>query len=192
MPPKEAAQPDPERRAELRRWVAGAIDAEGASSPGDPGPVVTRRLTNVEYNNTVRDLTAIDLEPAREFPADGAAGEGFTNVSDALVMSPAMLDKYLAAAKGIAAHAVLLPDGIRFSAKTTRPDWTDEILSEIKQVYQRYTHPGGNTQVKLQGIVWDSKGGGLIPLEAYLAATISYRDGGPARKGLEASRPRTI
>ena len=105
-------------------------------------------------------------------------------------MSPAMLDKYLAAAKGIAAHAVLLPDGIRFSEKTTRPDWTDEILSEIKQVYHRYTHPGGNTQVKLQGIVWDSKGGGLIPLETYLAATIAHRDGGPARKRPRGDRGR--
>ena len=185
MPPKGSAQPDVAQRAELRRWVGGALDAEAASSPGDPGRVVTRRLTNVEYNNTVRDLTAIDLEPAREFPADGAAGEGFTNVSDALVMSPAMLDKYLAAAKGIAAHAVLLPDGIRFSEKTTRPDWTEEILAQIKQVYRRYTNPGGATQVKLQGLVWDTKGGGLIPLEPYLAATIAYRDSGPAKKSLE-------
>ena len=136
--------------------AAGRGSASGASPLGGrgtrrrgrverraiPDAVVMRRLTNVEYNNTVRDLTAIDLDPAREFPADGAAGEGFTNVSDALVMSPAMLDKYLAAAKGIAAHAVLLPDGIRFSEKTTRPDWTDEILSEIKRVYRRYTEPG--------------------------------------------------
>ena len=42
-----------------------------------------RRLTNVEFNNSVSDLTGIKLEPAREFPADAAAGEGFTNVSDA-------------------------------------------------------------------------------------------------------------
>ena len=97
-----------------------------------------------------------------------------------------MLDKYLAAAKGIAAHAVLLPDGFRFSEKTTRPDWTEEILTEIKAIYRRYTNPGGSTQVKLQGLVWDSKGGGLIPLENYLAATIAYRDGGPRRKSLEA------
>ena len=102
-----------------------------------------RRLTNVEYNNTVRDLTGVDLRPAREFPADGAAGEGFTNVGDALVMSPSMLDKYLAAAKGIAAHAVLLPDGFRFSEKTTRPDWSEEILTEIRQIYRVYTDPGG-------------------------------------------------
>ena len=111
-----------------------------------------RRLTNVEYNNSVRDLTGVDLQPAREFPADAAAGEGFTNVGDALVMSPSMLDKYLAAAKGIAAHAVFLPDGFRFSEKTTRPDWSEEILTEIKKLYREYTDPRGSTRVNLQGL----------------------------------------
>lgn len=184
MPPEGSAQPSPESRSRLRRWVAACLNAEAALHRGDPGPVVMRRLTNVEYNNTVSDLTGIKLEPAREFPADAAAGEGFTNVSDALVMSPSMLDKYLAAAKNIAAHAVLLPDGFRFSGKTTRPDWTDEILQQIKAIYRRYTVAGESTVVKLQGLTWDSKGGGLIPLESYLAATLADRDGGAARQSL--------
>lgn len=182
MPPKGSPPPPATERIELRRWVASAL----AAWTGDPGPVVIRRLTNVEYNNTVRDLTEINLEPAREFPADAAAGEGFTNVSDALVMSPAMLDKYLAAAKGIAAHAVLLPAGFRFSVKTTRPDWTEEILDEIRQIYHRYTDPSGSTQVKLQGLVWDAKAGGRIPLESYLAATIAHRDDVTGRKTIAA------
>jgi hypothetical protein len=176
MPPKESEQPSPVLRSELRRWVAAGVEAEAAANRGDPGRVVMRRLTNVEYDNATLDLTGIDLRPAREFPADPAAGEGFTNVSDALVMSPSILDKYLAAAKGIAAHAVLLPDGLRFSEKTSRPDWTNELLNQIKDIYRRYTQLGGNTQVKLQGLVWDSKGGGLIPLESYLAAAMAYRD----------------
>jgi hypothetical protein len=186
MPPKESPQPPPAALQALRRWVSAGLDVQAASKSGDPGPVVMRRLTNVEYANSVRDLTGLDLDPAREFPADAAAGEGFTNVSDALVMSPALLDKYLAAAKAIAAHAVLLPDGFRLSEKTTRPDWTDEILSKIKDIYRRYTDPRGPEKVQLQGLVWESKGGGQIPLEAYLAATLAHRDGGPSRKSLAA------
>ena len=55
-------------------------------------PVVLRRLSNTEYTYTLRDLTGVaSLEPAREFPIDGAAGEGFTNTGNALVMSPALL-----------------------------------------------------------------------------------------------------
>ena len=84
-----------------------------------------------------------------------------------------------------------LPDGFRFSEKTTRPDWTEEILTEIKAIYRRYTNPGGSTQVKLQGLVWDSKGGGLIPLENYLAATLAYRDRGASQKHHRGDRRRT-
>ncbi|MCW5557468.1 MAG: DUF1587 domain-containing protein, partial [Verrucomicrobiae bacterium] len=45
------------------------------------------------------------LDPAREFPADSAAGEGFMNVGSALVMSPALLTKYRDAAREVARHA---------------------------------------------------------------------------------------
>ena len=102
-------------RKRLRGWVADYLHAEALASAGDPGPVLLRRLNNAEYTYTMLDLTGVDLRPAREFPADGAAGEGFTNTGNALVMSPALLSKYLDAGKKIADHAVLLPDGIRFS-----------------------------------------------------------------------------
>ena len=65
------------------------MKAEAAASAGDPGPVVLRRLNNAQYTYTIRDLTGVDLQPAREFPADSAAGEGFTNAGNAMAMSPA-------------------------------------------------------------------------------------------------------
>ena len=140
MPPKKAPQPSPERRQRLRGWVADYLKAEALASAGDPGPVVLRRLGNAEYTYTLLDLTGVDLQPAREFPVDGAAGEGFTNTGNALVMSPALLSKYLDAGKKIADHAVLLPDGIRFSPGATRRDWTDELLAQdpklLRSVYR--------------------------------------------------------
>lgn len=175
MPPKKKPQPTESERGQIRGWVRGYLDAEARASAGDPGPVLLRRLNNVEYDNTIRDLTGVDLRPAREFPVDGAAGEGFTNVGEALAMSPAMLDKYVAAAKGIAAHAVLLPDSFRFSDSVTRRDWTNELMAEIRTIYRRYSDPEGATRVNLQGLAWDTNAGGRIPLELYLAATIKYR-----------------
>ena len=41
-------------------------------------------------------------------------------------MSPTLLNKYLAAAKDLADHAVLLPDGFRFLTGKTRRDWINE------------------------------------------------------------------
>lgn len=176
MPPKDSPQPMADERRALREWAARYLDAEALANAGDPGSVVLRRLSNVEFDNSVRDLTGVDLRPSREFPADSAAGEGFTNVGEALVMSPAMLDKYVAAAKEIAAHAVLLPDGFRFSRTATRRDWTDELLTRIRELYSRQTVAAGARNVTLQGLNFEAEAGGRIPLEAYLAATIAHRD----------------
>ena len=74
-------------------------------------------------------------------------------------MSPSLLTKYFDAAKGVAAHAVLLPDGFRFSRAATRRDWTDEIVADIRRLYDRHADKDGK-----------------LPLEPYLAATIELRD----------------
>ncbi len=175
MPPKSAKQPSADERKAIRGWVEQYLDAEAHASAGDPGPVVLRRLSNAEYTYTVRDLTHVPMSPAREFPQDGAAGEGFTNAGNALVMSPSLLTKYLDAAKEISGHAVLLPDGFRFSPATTRSDWTNEVLAQIREFYAQFTDSSGGTQVNLQGIVSETNTGGRLPLEKYFAATLAER-----------------
>jgi hypothetical protein len=74
----------------------------------DPGRVTARRLNRTEYNNTVRDLLAIDFQPAADFPADDS-GYGFDNIGDVLSLSPLLMEKYLAAAEKIAKTAILPP-----------------------------------------------------------------------------------
>ena len=63
MPPKESRQLSAADATELRGWVRACLDAEAAANAGDPGAVVMRRLTNVEYNNSVRDLTGSTSSP---------------------------------------------------------------------------------------------------------------------------------
>ncbi len=141
--------------------------------------MVLRRLSNAEYTYTLRDLTGVEsLDPAREFPVDGAAGEGFTNTGNALVMSPALVTKYLDAAKDVASHAVLLPVGIRFSPHNTRNATGPRRIpwARIREFYREFTDSGGGEKVNLQGIVFDTNQGGRLPLEKYLAATIADRD----------------
>ncbi len=91
-------------------------------------------------------------------------------------MSPSLLTKYLDAGKEIARHAVLLPDGFRFSPSTTRRDWTNDVLAQIRQTYLRHTDTRGSTHVKLQGLEWETNEGGRLPLEKYLAATLAERE----------------
>jgi hypothetical protein len=171
MPPKGKPQPTPAQMERLTAWMQDTLEGVARETAGDPGPVALRRLSNMEYTYTVRDLTGVEsLDPTKEFPADGAAGEGFTNASAALGMSPALLTKYFDAAKKIAAHAILLPDGIRFSEHTTSRDWTDDILAKIREFYARYTETAKGTEVNAQGFKFETSTGGRLPLEKYLAA----------------------
>jgi len=176
MPPKDKRQPTAEQKRAIAAWVQATLDEVSLASAGDPGPVVLRRLSHAEYTYTLHDLTGVaTLDPTREFPIDGAAGEGFTNAGAALVMSPSLLTKYLDAAKEVAEHAVLLPDGIRFSPHTSPRDWTDESLIKIREFYARYSSSGGATAVNLQGIKFDTNSGGRLPVEKYVAALLKER-----------------
>ena len=53
--------------------------------------MLATRLSNAEYNYTIRDLTGVDIRPAREFPVDPANPAGFDNSGESLSMSPALL-----------------------------------------------------------------------------------------------------
>ena len=157
MPPQGKLQPTAEERQLLTDWIHQLLREEADRHAGDPGPVVVRRLNNSEYRYTVRDLTGVDLQPTSQFPADGAAGEGFLNATDSLAISPGLMNKYLDTSKKIAAHAIFLPDGFRFSPSEFQQDWVNEVLDEILKIYAGYlTELGG------------------IPLNRYLTATIAH------------------
>ncbi len=178
MPPKDSDQPSPLFRQRLRKWVASYLDAEALAGAGDPGPVILRRLSNDEYNYTIHDLTGIaSLDPTDEFPVDGAAGEGFTNSGAAQAMSPALLQKYLDAAKEIADHVVLLPEGIRFSPHLSRRDRTDELLARIQQFYRRFSDSTESVDVNMQGLRFESEQErGVLPISRYLEPLIRHRE----------------
>jgi hypothetical protein len=115
MPPKGMKQPAPEARKAVTDWIVAARTSEAKKHAGDPGPVLARRLSNAEYDYTIRDLTGVDMQPAREFPVDPANTAGFDNSGESLMMSPSLLNKYLQAAREVANHMVLTPDGFDFA-----------------------------------------------------------------------------
>ena len=159
MPPKGKLQPTAEERRAAVAWIRLFLAAEAKSRKDDPGPAPLRRLSNAEYDYTILDLTGVDLKPTKEFPPDGAGGEGFTNAAESLSdISPTLFTKYLNAAKSISDHVVLLPDGFRFSPTKTRRDWSDESVARLRAFYHRYT-PNGD-----------------LPLRPYIAAALKHRD----------------
>lgn len=116
MPPRKAGQhPTAAESRDMIRWIQAFRSREAHRHAGDPGPVPARRLSNAEYDYSIRDLTGVDLRPTREFPVDPANPEGFDNSGESLTMSPALVKKYLEAARKVSQHAVLTLDGIAFA-----------------------------------------------------------------------------
>ncbi len=107
MPPEdEKKQPTDSDRDLLAAWLEGAMDRVDERAPRDPGRVTLRRLNRAEYNNTIRDLTGLDLRPADDFPADDI-GDGFDTVGDVLSLPPLLLDRYVDAAGRILDQAIV-------------------------------------------------------------------------------------
>jgi hypothetical protein len=115
MPPKPMKQPPADARQSVIEWIKAVRYNEARKNAGDPGIVLARRLSNSEYNYTIRDLTGVDLRPTREFPVDPANTAGFDNSGESLTMSPALLNKYLQAAREVADHLALTQDGFLFA-----------------------------------------------------------------------------
>ena len=137
MPPKPVAQPPAEVRQQVIDWIQAVRLSEARKNAGDPGPVLARRLSNAEYDYTIRDLTGTDIRPAREFPIDPANPAGFDNSGESLTMSPMLLKKYLQAAREVGDDMVLTPDGIDFAPYPMLVE-TDRDRYAIKRIVDFY------------------------------------------------------
>jgi len=134
MPPRKAKQLSPEEKAGITGWVQHSLDLLAEAKSGDPGPVTMRRLTNAEYDYTIRDLTGRDYGLAKEFQTDGGGGEGFTNTGDVLFMSPAAIDKYFAAARKLADHATIMPGtGVVFHPNRIGLRGPEQVKAQAQQ-----------------------------------------------------------
>ncbi len=137
MPPKPLPPPPAADSQKVIDWINAVSASEAHRHAGDPGPVLARRLSNSEYNYTVRDLTGVDMRPTREFPVDPANQAGFDNSGESLTMSPALLKKYLQAAHDVGDHMVLTPSGINFAPHPMLSE-TDRDKYPIQRIISFY------------------------------------------------------
>ncbi len=139
MPPRDAEQPAKDERDRATQAIRQVRIAIALRKAGDPGPIVTRRLSHAEYNYTLRDLTGQDLQPTKDFPIDPANEAGFDNTGESLTMSPSLLEKYLSAARFVAEHLVLKPHGFAFAPHpvVTETDRDKYCVRRIVDFYQR-------------------------------------------------------
>ncbi len=101
MPPPGRPRPD---RADARALVAyleTALDRAAAARPEVGRTETFHRLNRVEYRNAVRDLLQVEVDVSTLLPADDADEHGFDNMAAVLSVSPALLERYLSAARRI-------------------------------------------------------------------------------------------
>jgi len=110
MPPEEEdTQPSDEERKAIIDWIAGMKRL----SPKDPGLFVIRRLSRVEYGNTLHDMFGVDPQVANDLP-DEVFGAGYTNS-----LSPMLMEQYLSVANEVL-NQVVAPPGAPSTAVQQR------------------------------------------------------------------------
>ena len=126
MPPQGSPGLNDEQKGHFHRWVDSRPNrdlcnqlASEETQSWYKGTVMSRRLTQTEYRNAILDLTGQRLDPNEEPPSDGAGGEGFDTVGDALFTSTIHLESYLSAAdRVVEAACSTLPNPMRSSMET--------------------------------------------------------------------------
>jgi cytochrome c5 len=101
MPPMGRPRPD---RATARVFTTALEDQLDRAHVPNPGRVVAHRLNRVEYVNAIRDLLALEIDPA-VLPVD-AAGVNFDNNAEGLTVTPALMNRYMSAAGKISRLAL--------------------------------------------------------------------------------------
>jgi len=124
MPPTNMPRPDNATYDTVATWLETELDRAAVARPNPGRPAGLHRLNRTEYANAVRDLLAIEIDPASMLPPDAQA-YGFDTNADALGVEPALLDRYLTAAAKISRVAIGDP--------TLRP------------TFERYTAVKGNS-----------------------------------------------
>ncbi len=130
MPPPDAEpMPDADRLI-IAGFLQHRIDDFDYETVRQPGYEPARRLTNEEYNHTIRDLFGIDLRPADRFPRELTASSGFANSANSLFLQPIILERYLGAAEQVIEAA--MPD----QADTAELQRTRNLLVGSRSAYE--------------------------------------------------------
>lgn len=87
---------------------------------GDVGTKVIHRLSNTEYNNTVRDLLGATTRPADAFVFEQA--EGFDTIATGLSMSPTQVEDYYASARTLS--ELVVPGSVAMACTPADGDTT--------------------------------------------------------------------
>jgi hypothetical protein len=141
MPPQGLPHPEPAAMNSFRAYLATNLD-RAATLANNPGNFVLHRLNRLEYQNSIRDLLAVDFNATDMLPSDGG-DFGFDNIAAALKTSPLLLERYLAAAIKISTEAVGNKDAApaRRSSRSASSTRRTSTSQACRSAPRRRAHP---------------------------------------------------
>jgi mono/diheme cytochrome c family protein len=110
MPPFDAAQPAKADADAVKEWIESGMRAYVKKASAVAAEPQTRRLTNVEYQNTLRDLLGFELDIIDDLPEDPEHRYHFNNTAELMRIGPEQLDRYLEVARKAMRAAIVNPD----------------------------------------------------------------------------------
>ncbi len=109
MPPPDAFQPDVQETQKAVSALGHLLEQRQSEFPRYSSGGTIRRLTRTEYQNSIRDLLAVEID-ASEFLPEDPSSHGFDNIT-VEGLSPLLLNRYLSAAESISRAAIGGSDG---------------------------------------------------------------------------------
>lgn len=107
MPPEGELQPDPSKRKAVADWINSQLRAYVKAASKEVPANTTRRLTNFEYENTMRDLLGVDLNLIEYLPQDPVKPYHFNNTAEFMLLGPEQIDRYLEVARRALESAIV-------------------------------------------------------------------------------------
>jgi len=111
MPPEEEAErPDAAKVGAVMKWIETGLRKAVAQGGETSVAPQARRLTNFEYENTIRDLIGFRLKLTDNLPKDPEKPYHFNNTAEFMLLGPEQVDRYLENARKVMASAIVDPE----------------------------------------------------------------------------------
>ena len=111
MPPEEETErPDAAAVGAVMKWIETGLRKAVAQGGETSVAPLARRLTNFEYENTIRDLIGFRLKLTDNLPKDPEKPYHFNNTAEFMLLGPEQVDRYLENARKVMASAIVDPE----------------------------------------------------------------------------------
>lgn len=110
MPPDDEPQPSDAEREAVAKWIESGLRDYVAKASRVSAEPKTRRLTNVEYQNTLGELLGFELAVMDDLPEDPQHHYHFNNTAELMRVGPEQLDRYLEIARKAMRAAIVDPE----------------------------------------------------------------------------------